>query len=70
MLIYYDPAFVQRFSIWKQKVANGNIDIFPRINGFSENNELGLAVIKNVILSHLTTLVTEFEKYFPTDWDI
>jgi hypothetical protein len=31
---------------------------------------LGLEVIKNVILSHITTLVTQFEKYFPTDWDI
>jgi hypothetical protein len=31
---------------------------------------LGLAVIKNVVLSHLTTLVTQFKKYFPTDWDI
>jgi hypothetical protein len=29
-----------------------------------------LAVIKNVILSHLTTLVTQFKKYFPTDWGI
>jgi hypothetical protein len=29
-----------------------------------------LAAVKNVILSHLTTLVTQFQKYFPTDWDI
>jgi hypothetical protein len=29
-----------------------------------------LAVIKNVVLNHLTALVTQFEKYFPTDWDI
>jgi hypothetical protein len=44
--------------------------IFPRTNDFNEDNELGLAVIKNVILSHLTTLVTQFEKHFPTHWVI
>jgi hypothetical protein len=44
--------------------------MFPWTNDFIEENELGLAVIKNVILSRLTTLVTQFEKYFPTDWDI
>jgi hypothetical protein len=63
-------AIVKTFSIWKQKVANGNIDMFPWTNAFIEENELGLAVIKNVIFSHLTTVVTQFEKYFPTDWDI
>jgi hypothetical protein len=44
--------------------------MIPWTNDFIEENELVLAVIKNVILSHLTTLVTQFEKYFPTDWDI
>jgi hypothetical protein len=44
--------------------------MFPWANDFIEENELGLAVIKNVILSHLTTLVTQFKKYFPTGWDI
>jgi hypothetical protein len=63
-------VFVKKISIWKQKVANRNTDMFPWTNDFNEDNELGLAVIKNVILSHLTTLVTQFEKYFPTSWDI
>jgi hypothetical protein len=63
-------AFVKKISIWKQKVVNGNSDMFPWTNNFIEENELGLEVIKNVNLSHLTTLVTQFEKYFPTDWDI
>jgi hypothetical protein len=44
--------------------------MFPHTNDFIEENELGLEVIKNVILSHLTTLVTQLEKYFHTDWDI
>jgi hypothetical protein len=44
--------------------------MFPCTNDFTEENELGLEVIKNVFLSHLTTLVTQFEKYFPTSWDI
>jgi hypothetical protein len=44
--------------------------MFPRTNDFIEENELGLEVIKNVILSHLTTLITQLEKYFQTDWDI
>jgi hypothetical protein len=43
--------------------------MFPWTNDFVEESELVLAVIENVIISHLTTLVTEFEKYFPTDWD-
>jgi hypothetical protein len=63
-------AFAKKISIWKQKVVNGNIDMFPLTNDFIEENELGLEVIKNVILSHLTALVTQFEKYFPVDWDI
>jgi hypothetical protein len=29
-----------------------------------------VAVIKNVILCHLTDLVAQFEKYFLIDWDI
>jgi hypothetical protein len=63
-------VFVKKISIWKQKVVNGNNDMFPWTNDFIEENELDLAVIKNVILSHLTTLVTQLEKYFPTDWNI
>jgi hypothetical protein len=63
-------VFVKKILIWRQKVVNGNIDIFPQTSDFIEENELGLAVIKNVILSHLTTLVAQFEKYFPTDSDI
>jgi hypothetical protein len=59
-------AFVKKISIWKEKVVNGNIDMFPWTNYFIEENELVLAVNKNVILGHLTTLVTQFEKYFPT----
>jgi hypothetical protein len=60
----------KRNSIWIQIVVNGNIDMFPWTNDFIEGNEFGLAVIENVILSHLTSLLTHFEKYFPTDWDI
>jgi hypothetical protein len=41
--------------------------LFPWTNDFIEENEFGLEVIKNVILSHLTTSVTQFEKYFPID---
>jgi hypothetical protein len=44
--------FVKKISIWKQKVVNGNIDMFPWTNDFIEENELGLEAIKNVILSH------------------
>jgi hypothetical protein len=44
--------------------------MFPWTKDFIEENELGFSVIKNVIPSHLITLVTQFEKYFPTDWDI
>jgi len=44
--------------------------MFPWTNYFIKENELCLEVIKNVILSHLITLVTQFEKYFTTDWDI
>jgi hypothetical protein len=62
-------AFVKKISIWKQEVVNGNTDMFPWRNCFIEENELVLAVVKN-ILSYLSTLVTQFEKYFPTDRDI
>jgi hypothetical protein len=37
--------------------------MFAWTNDFVEENELGLEV------SHLTTLATQFEKYFPADWD-
>jgi hypothetical protein len=59
-------AFVKKISIRKQKVVNGNIDMFLWTHDFIEENKLGL----EVILSHLTTLVIQFDKYFPTDWDI
>jgi hypothetical protein len=51
----------------EKKVVNGIIDMFPWTNDFIEENGLGSAVIKNVILSHLSTLVTQFDKYFPTN---
>jgi hypothetical protein len=72
ILLLHDKitTFIKKISIWKQKVANGSIYVFPRTNDFNEDNEFGLAVVKNVILSHLSTLVTQFEKYFPTNWDI
>jgi hypothetical protein len=39
-------AFVKKISIRKQKVVNGNIDMFLWTNDFIEENELGLEVIK------------------------
>jgi hypothetical protein len=54
-------AFVDKISIWKLKVANRNIDMFPRTSDFIKDNEFGLTVIKNVILSsnHLGNSVRE-----------
>jgi hypothetical protein len=63
-------ASVKKISIRKQKVVSGNTDMFPWTSDFIGENEFGLRVIINVILSHLTTLVTQFEKYFPNDWDM
>jgi hypothetical protein len=44
--------------------------VFSWINDSNEDTEMGLAVIKTIILIHLTTLVNQLEKYSPTDWDI
>jgi hypothetical protein len=44
--------------------------MFSWTNYFTEENETSLVVIKNVILSHLTTSVNHLEKYFPTDLHI
>jgi hypothetical protein len=38
-------------------------------NDFTEETDIDLAVIKNITLSQLTTLLNRLEKYSPTDCD-
>jgi hypothetical protein len=63
LLHYKITAFVKKLSIRKKKRCKWKHWYVSTTNYFIEDNELGLAVIKNIILSHLTTLVTQFEKY-------
>lgn len=63
-------SFTKKLSIWKQKISNGNIDMFPCICDFIETKRLNLTPFKNLILSHLSCLESNFDKYFSNDWDI
>ena len=58
-------AFTSKLSNWKQKIGIQNYSMFEKLDLLLDNRENKLAVqIENGILKHLSTLESEFERYF------
>ena len=68
-LIFKIEAFMKKISIWLQKVANFSYEMFACIEGFVQENELGFDAMKPLVINHLTSLKTHFEKYFMPELD-
>lgn len=69
ILNLYDKiqGFIKKIEIWKIKIENDNIDMFPWTNIFIVENELPLSLVKTVVLNHLNCLEKQFQKYFSAD---
>lgn len=53
-------AFQKKLTIWKKRIAAGNLEMFPCV--FKRNCQ----EIRLLILNHLDTLLTNLDKYFPS----
>jgi len=51
-------AFQRKLKIWKKHTAAGNLEIFPSV--FKRNCQQ----IRQLIMNHLDTLLTNLDKYF------
>ena len=59
-------AFISKLSTWKPKIRIQKYSMFEKLDMLLNNRENKLPVqIENGILEHLSTLQSEFEKYFP-----
>ena len=59
-------AFTSKLSNWKQKIRIQNCSVFEKLYIRFDNRKNKLAVqIGNGILKHLSTLESQFERYFP-----
>ena len=59
-------AFTSKLSNWKRKIRMHNYSMFENLDMLLDQRENGLPVqIKSDILEHLSSLESEFEKYFP-----
>ena len=59
-------AFKSKLSNWKRKIRMHNYSMFEKLDMLVDHREIGLPVqIKSDILEHLSSLESEFERYFP-----
>lgn len=63
-------GFVQKLNVWKLNLEKNQIDMFQYTMNFIDENELNISDIKNLIVSHLSALETEFGKYFSSEFNI
>ena len=68
-LISKIEVFMKKISIWLQKVANSSYEMFMCMEDFIQENELGFDAIKPLVINHLTSLQTHFEKHFMPELD-
>jgi hypothetical protein len=60
-------AFVRKIGLWISKIEERNLDMFPKLNDFIEDNNMEISEtgIERCIREHLTNLQSSFSKYFP-----
>ena len=59
-------AFTSKLSNWKRKIHMHNYSMFEKLDMLLDQRENGLPVqIKSDIFKHLSSLESEFERYFP-----
>ncbi|XP_066968245.1 zinc finger BED domain-containing protein 5-like [Macrobrachium rosenbergii] len=57
-------AFSKKLEQWISRGEEGNIEMFPELEEFGEENELCLDNLKAIIVNHLRNLLNHFKKYF------
>ena len=60
---------MKKISTWLQKAANSSHEIFTCMEDFIQENKPGFDAIKPLVINHLTSLRTHFEKYFMPESD-
>jgi hypothetical protein len=60
-------AFVRKICLWISKIEERNLDMFPKLDAFIEDNNMGISEtgIEQCIREHLINLQSSFSKYFP-----
>ena len=60
---------MKKITVWLHKVASSSYEMFTCMEDFNRENNLGLNIIKSLVINHLTSLKTHFEKYFIPELD-
>jgi hypothetical protein len=60
-------SFVRKIGLCNSKIEERNLDMFPKLNAFIEDNnmEISETEIERCIREHLINLQSSFSKYFP-----
>ena len=62
-------GFTKKVNIWKDKVGNCFLEMFPAADDFITENNLPKDLIVRVIIDHLNCLETQFQKYLSSNFD-
>jgi hypothetical protein len=59
-------AFVRKISLWISKIEERNLDMFPKLNAFIEDNNMEISEtgIEWCVREHLINLQSSFSKVF------
>jgi hypothetical protein len=62
-----ENAFVRKTGLWISKIEERNLDMFPKLNAFIEDNNMEISEngIERCVREHLINLQSSFCKYFP-----
>ncbi|XP_064110328.1 zinc finger BED domain-containing protein 5-like [Macrobrachium nipponense] len=63
-------AFSKKLERWISRAEEGNIEMFPELEEFGEENELCLDNLKAIIVNHLQNIFNHFKKYFLEEADL
>jgi hypothetical protein len=60
-------AFVREIGLWISKIEERDLEMFPKLNAFIEDNNMEISEtgIERCIREHLINLQSNFSKYFP-----
>jgi hypothetical protein len=64
-------AFVRKIGLWISKIEERNLDMFPKLNAFIEDNNMEISEtgVERCVREHLINLQSSFSKYFPEKMD-
>ena len=60
-------TFKAKMELWMHRMEQGKIAAFPALNAFVEEEEFNLHSIREIFLDHLSSFLSELDRYIPSN---